>query len=70
MRTLINVQDNTTCILNIMFYDRSDVLLQTRELTTFEGCQWAAIPQNSSVDKARLYILKIDSMPAATTESK
>lgn len=58
MSTLINTDDSTVCILSIMYYDRSDVLLQTRPLTTEDRCQWSKILPTSSLDIAQKYILK------------
>ena len=58
MNSLINTRDNSACILSIKYFDRSDVLLQTRVITTKEQCQWSPILATSSLDVASKYILK------------
>ena len=58
MNSLINTRDNTACILSIKYFDKSDVLLQTRVITTKDQCQWNPILATSSLDIASKYILK------------
>ncbi len=57
MDTLINVANNTSCILSVLYYDSSDVLLQSRAITTQSKCQWERIFPTTSLDVARQYIL-------------
>ena len=69
MWNLININNGKTCVLNIMFYDKSDTLLQNSQLSAFENCPWIDITPDTSVDKARDYIIKIEGKLVAPTES-
>ncbi len=69
MENLINVDKGTSCVLNIMFYDKSDLLIQKRQLSSYNGCQWVPIPKDTSIDAARKYIIKIEGVSVSTIES-
>lgn len=58
MFIVINVDNNTSCILNLYYYDNKDDLLQQRPLTNLNKCNWESIPATSSIDEARKFILK------------
>ena len=69
MQNLINLDNSTACVLNIMFYDKSDGLIQNTPLNTFESCQWGDIPNDTSIDVAREYLIKIEAKAALSYES-
>ncbi len=69
MENLINVDKGTSCVLNIMFYDKSDLLIQKRPLSSYNNCQWVPIPKDTSIDVARKYIIKIEGVNIPTVES-
>ena len=69
MKNLINVAKGTSCVLNIMFYDKSDLLIQNRELAAYNDCQWVPIPKDTSIDVARKYIVKIEGINVLNIES-
>lgn len=70
MENLINVSKDKACVLNIMFFDKSDTLIQTRILARYESCPYAPIPKDTSIDVARKYIIKIEGNNIVTSESK
>jgi translation initiation factor 1 (eIF-1/SUI1) len=63
MENLININKGTSCVLSIMFYDKSDLLIQKRQLSSYNDCQWVPIPKDTSIDVARKYIIKIENIP-------
>lgn len=69
MENLININKGTSCVLSIMFYDKSDLLIQKRQLSSYNDCQWVPIPKDTSIDVARKYIIKIEGVSASTIES-
>lgn len=58
MFIVINIDNKTNCISNILYYDKKDNLLQNHQLTTINQCRWDIIPPTSSIDEARDFITK------------
>ena len=69
MKNLVNIDKSTSCVLNIMFYDKSDLLIQKKQLSSCNDCQWVPISKGTSIDVARKYIVKIEGLSVSNVES-
>lgn len=56
MYILVDINNKTSCIVNMACYDNKNNLLQLSPLTTLDKCQWAEIAPKTSIDAARVFI--------------
>jgi hypothetical protein len=58
MYIAINKENNTSCILNIYYYNADDSLIVQRPVNDLSKCAWSKIETASSIDEANQFLKK------------